>query len=233
MHRRLIEMARDPKLIPGVYNYCDSWCAYCQVTDRCLLFRRYGGEADRSTSLAQAIGNSLTEAIVLARHSAIEAGVTPSELDAAIALGPLDEPTLSPADLAIDSLGREYALHAARFLSSIVWMSPAGSGLSPAPLDVVAWYHLLIAAKTNRALLSAADAEGDEADAADDANGSAKIALIGIDRSRKALHKLRGVGHEATRAHLQALLDQLAGALERRLPDARRFVRPGLDEAAS
>ena len=112
------------------------------------------------------------------------------------------QPVVDRTDLAIDGLSREYALHAGRFLSSIVWMSPAGSVPSPAPLDVVAWYHVLIVAKTNRALMSAAHADGDEAAAIDDANGSAKIALIGIDRSRKAL----GAGRwEAMRAAGAAL----------------------------
>lgn len=34
----LKELARDPRFIPGIYNYCDRWCERCSFTSRCLLF---------------------------------------------------------------------------------------------------------------------------------------------------------------------------------------------------
>ncbi|MBN2492247.1 MAG: hypothetical protein JXQ29_15480 [Planctomycetes bacterium] len=33
------DLAADPRLIPGVYHYCDHWCARCGLTARCLRFR--------------------------------------------------------------------------------------------------------------------------------------------------------------------------------------------------
>jgi len=35
---KLIEMAENPDLIPGIYNYCDRWCERCTFTSRCLTF---------------------------------------------------------------------------------------------------------------------------------------------------------------------------------------------------
>src|SRR5438046_6274832 len=35
---RLITRAEDPRLIPGVYNYCDGRCPRCPFTQRCLTF---------------------------------------------------------------------------------------------------------------------------------------------------------------------------------------------------
>ena len=35
---RLVARASDPRLIPGIYNYCDRWCQRCPFTDRCLTF---------------------------------------------------------------------------------------------------------------------------------------------------------------------------------------------------
>ena len=32
--------APDPRLIPGIYNYCHMRCDECAFTDRCLTFRR-------------------------------------------------------------------------------------------------------------------------------------------------------------------------------------------------
>src|SRR5262245_16846437 len=34
----LFKLARNPKLIPGIYNYCDRWCERCQFTTRCLTY---------------------------------------------------------------------------------------------------------------------------------------------------------------------------------------------------
>jgi len=35
---RLVARASNPRLIPGIYNYCDRWCERCGFTDRCLQF---------------------------------------------------------------------------------------------------------------------------------------------------------------------------------------------------
>jgi hypothetical protein len=35
---RLIARARNPRLIPGIYNYCDGRCPRCRFTDRCLVY---------------------------------------------------------------------------------------------------------------------------------------------------------------------------------------------------
>ena len=32
----LLSLAKDPKFIPGIYNYCDRWCERCPFTSRCL-----------------------------------------------------------------------------------------------------------------------------------------------------------------------------------------------------
>ena len=36
--RTLTELARNPNLISGVYNYCDRWCERCPLSSRCLLY---------------------------------------------------------------------------------------------------------------------------------------------------------------------------------------------------
>ena len=35
---RLVARAADPRLIPGIYNYCDGRCPRCAFTERCLTF---------------------------------------------------------------------------------------------------------------------------------------------------------------------------------------------------
>ena len=40
---RIVELASDPQLIPGIYNTCDQWCDYCVATERCLSFKIHRG----------------------------------------------------------------------------------------------------------------------------------------------------------------------------------------------
>ena len=96
--------------------------------------------------------------------------------------------------------------------------------------DVIAWFHTLIPVKVNRALTV-----WPQEPASSDNVGSAKVALIGIDRSHAAWLELveRGDVPMSEAAPFIADLVWLGEALERVYPEARAFVRPGLDEPAA
>jgi hypothetical protein len=86
--------------------------------------------------------------------------------------------------------------------------------------------------KVHRALTGLADDDPDLREWPADHDGSAKIALIGIDRSRAAWLQAveQGViSHAAVQPFIADLI-WLGDALERVFPKARAFVRPGLDE---
>src|SRR3982751_5634138 len=36
--RTLTELANNPDLISGIYNYCDRWCERCPLTSHCLVY---------------------------------------------------------------------------------------------------------------------------------------------------------------------------------------------------
>src|SRR5262249_60370825 len=39
MRRRTFpDLANNPDLISGVYNYCDRWCERCPLTSRCMVY---------------------------------------------------------------------------------------------------------------------------------------------------------------------------------------------------
>jgi hypothetical protein len=122
-------------------------------------------------------------------------------------------------------------------------------------IDVIRWYQFFIAAKTYRAVMDLEDREEidqvadvdpftdeelDDEDvwlraSIDDSNGSAKVALIAIDRSSNAWRAMLGwmpekkdsIGPILTR------LEQLRHGLEETFPRARDFIRPGFDETHS
>jgi hypothetical protein len=97
-------------------------------------------------------------------------------------------------------------------------------------VDVVGWYHMFIYVKLMRAISGLFEEDG--ADAESDANGSAKIALIAIDRSISAW---RVIAKEKPSCEngikpFVACLAGLRRRVEETLPNARAFRRPGFDD---
>ncbi len=102
--------------------------------------------------------------------------------------------------------------------------------------EVIQWYQHQIAVKLMRAIRSAGREEerDDDMDIAlqcSDADGSAKVALLGIDRSVAAWAELlRQMPDEQDRIlPLLASLGRLRRDLETIFPRARAFLRPGFD----
>ena len=48
--RTLTELANNPDLISGIYNYCDRWCELCPLTSRCLVYATEQEDYDSSKS---------------------------------------------------------------------------------------------------------------------------------------------------------------------------------------
>jgi hypothetical protein len=96
---------------------------------------------------------------------------------------------------------------------------------------VIERFALFIGGKVFRAVSDARHANA-LAGRQRDANGSAKAALLGIDRSLAAwreLHVQHERGEQAVRA-LTAILQQLRTKIEERFPEALLFLRPGFDD---
>jgi hypothetical protein len=115
------------------------------------------------------------------------------------------------------------------FLNVHAWLDDRHSAKTFAnpndPLAVISWFAALIPVKVGRALSGLAWAEADDFDDDRDYDGSAKVALIGIERSHAAWLQ---VGDGA--GSFIADLVWLGEALEEMFPRARAFVRPAFDE---
>ena len=109
-------------------------------------------------------------------------------------------------------------------------------------VEVIRWYQFFIAAKVFRALMGndderdgvyPADNEDEINPAQTDANGSAKIALIAIERSLGAWRIMQSCVPDKTDsiAPMMATLENLRCGIEETHPLARDFIRPGFDEA--
>lgn len=122
-------------------------------------------------------------------------------------------------------------------------------------VEVIRWYQFLIPSKIFRALMGferqtsteqlVDDGLIEPAEPSDDeglmdviqnhSDGSAKIALIAIDRSLNAWRILQLSLPEKTDSIVPMLvkLDRLRQATEAAFPEARDFIRPGFDEMQS
>jgi len=106
-------------------------------------------------------------------------------------------------------------------------------------IDVIHWYLHFIHVKLARAIGSQAEDElEDDPDlkpSLNDGDGSAKVAMIAMDRSLSAWSALRPRFPEEEGAILGFLqqLARLRKGTERVFPNAHAFVRPGFDEGLS
>ena len=102
-------------------------------------------------------------------------------------------------------------------------------------IAILYWYQFFVAAKVHRAFHSILDLDGYEdpdelSDPQSDANGSAKVALIAVERSILAWTYLLNTNNAAViKPHIEQL-ETIKSMVERKFPNARDFVRPGFDE---
>ena len=239
----------DPKMISGIHNYCDRWCERCAFTSHCVVYATEQADPDvdparhdiNNAAFWQKLSGIFADTRQLIDSWAKEAGVTfdPAELE---------EIAREKDQLHQDVRNHPLAIVAGDYAQTVAdWFRPnettehsdtqeqTASDKSDTDeyVEKILWYHIFIAAKLMRALQSILEADANEY-AGCDADGSAKVALIGIDRSLIAWNVLA----EAQSAKLDSIqkimlqLENLRLDAERQFPHAREFIRPGLDELA-
>lgn len=221
--------------IVGVFNYCDRWCEACALTSRCRLFAdmaRIEASMDpHMTAVVHAppLPRDLPpapppwmEEFVEAMNEAADRPLSPEELKAF-------HPVIPAAYTSIHVRAAAYASRIRGWLASQANDPRVRSPHDP--VAVIAWFAALNRSKIYRALTGLAEDDGDRSVPADH-DGSAKVALIGIDRSRDAWGQLREEGRAPEPLARWSLeqLTWLGARLESVFPEARRFVRPGFDE---
>jgi hypothetical protein len=235
---RTIARARDPRLIPGIYNYCDGRCPRCAFTERCLVFLENSGEsAERhaASGAGDGVEVSLERAVAMlteiARREGVDLSALACEHDSTHALVTLEherDPLVVRA--------REYSTIAWRVSRAVAPVVAArGDQTAIEAVATIEWFSSRIAAKLYRAVCGHADAWQADADVQTDYDGSAKAALIAIRESRTAWITLMSAGTAAADgvpAHAAKALDDLDAAVREQFPRAEQFVRPGFDEPA-
>jgi hypothetical protein len=224
--------------IVDVFNYCDRWCEACPFTSRCRLF------ADMAECSA-ALDRNL-QAVVEAPPLPQDVSSDPpewvqqliEELNAASAapMSPGKNEELrqyrreaAPEHQPIQARARDYAKNVHAWLRERQFEDVHDPG---DPRAVIAWFHILVPSKVARALKGLAHDEPELRDRRPDHDGSAKVALHGIERSHVAWLQVaeRGLASNRELEPFLADLVWLGEELERVFPNARAFVRPAFDE---
>ncbi len=257
-HKTLKKLARDPKYISGIYNYCDRWCERCPFTSRCLnhtLAEEKFGDLKEKDALNEAFWQRLSgvfqDTLCLLKEMAEEQGIDLNQADQEMngqgermrrekALGHLLFHTSEKYAQAVEEWFRsheflfhekEEELNRIRLLSSK--KDPSEEALSiNETTEIIRWYQFQICVKLKRAIESASEEESETHDFPKDSDGSAKVALIGIERSISAWTLFLSFFPDQKKEILGLIrsLENIKGRLEMEFPRARAFARPGFDD---
>jgi hypothetical protein len=228
--------------IDSISSYCDSWCERCAFTDRCAVYACKAAIAmcgDPAAGLELALGEP----------QAVSATVAASSPWA----GAFDDVRMSPEEerdfarnerqrrkrlnaLALARIAREFSL------AALVWIRTRQHALAASAdpilkeaFAVAAHDAMLVGAKLHRAVdgrdrWRRADEDIDVPAVQSDWNGSAKVALLSIERSHLAWQTIAGATGDRDASGFAEQLEALRTRLLDEFPRAMEFVRPGFDD---
>jgi hypothetical protein len=257
--KQLQELAKDPRFIPGIYNYCDRWCERCAFTFRCMTFALEENESDGPQSYDihnKAFWDKLHDIFQLTLEMVSE---TAEQMG--IDINAIDHDEMAEQTEQVHNLSKvqPYSLAAESYIHTVnVWFDSNEvilkekvselqtlaqadiPGVRPSDeviniedcLEVIRWYQHQIYVKLCRAASGLLHSKfGSLEYSARDANGSAKVAIIGIKRSMAAWGYLLNRLPDQERGIIDMLvsLKRLLRQIETAFPDARMFLRPGFD----
>ncbi len=246
-NEQIAEITNTPvgDYIPGIYNYCDRWCERCDFTDRCQNYsflneimkeieereRNPGNEIspgedepdfpfDDDDDLP--FGSYIDDDDDLDEENDLFSAQQKSERHPLVTL------CEAHSDEAHDWLSRHYT----DFEKNLTyWLAKGHADDMSNGFEVFSYYNHFIHMKLQRAV--SGYFEQDSYEGADsDMNGSAKVALIALDRSLAALNLLKRYlkTERPTLKKFHHTLEKIRYMAEETFPEARSFIRPGLDE---
>ena len=236
--RTLTELANNPDLISGVYNYCDRWCERCPLTSRCLVYATEQEDNDsprNRDTCNEAFWRKVTAIfqdtrkliVVWAEEAGVDLNRTSDDDDSR---GKRKRQLVDNHPLT--KAGKKYANTASD------WFREFDQTIELCDLEdareVIQWYQYQIAVKTMRALSGRKEESEEDPEIMDfpkDSDGSAKVALIGIDRSIAAWRMVQLSLPDRVESIVPLILqlERLRIRLEKSFPQARDFIRPGFD----
>lgn len=255
----ITDLAGDPRFIPGIYNYCDRWCERCPFSARCLTYameQREGAGPEardpRNAAFWERLHETFQATLELLKDIAEREGIDLESGDAEAAAAERGRDQEARKNHPLARAAKAYAKMVDEWFGSadarferkqdelnlkleleVRQSDPHVEATTIADAtEVLRWYQHQISVKLMRAISGAArDEPSDPPEYPKDSDGSAKVALIAMDRSIGAWGVLRQHFPEEgdTIIGVLAHLSRLRRRTEQALPNARGFIRPGFD----
>jgi hypothetical protein len=232
---QLNELSKGEKLISGIYNYCDRWCERCSMANHCsIYYMELSDNQPQNGKNIDRINEIFTLTMEMLHEISEEMGIKLSELPE------IDIPEHQPTDVEKHAIDLDRRFH--------LWMVQQESDLAHRlqllqqtdahraktlknAIEIVEWHMNLVGPKLHRAMTVIHANDFNEVELLD-RRGSAKVALISIDKCTGAFgYLLKQFPHYET--EILGFLSQLSSIKKLLLatfPDAMDFKRPGFDE---
>ena len=258
---------RNPRFIPGIYDYCDRWCERCEFSHRCAQFAMRSHDRPDDPRTRDSENRKFWDALGASAHAGAATLKNKRRAAKARTAKPVTIEAAAAHEKRLDRRARtlgQRETNAALTYSHMVdeWFNNelrlplqhvrnlerrVEKGLTTVAsakgelvrlndcVEVIRWYQAFIYVKISRAFMSLVEEEEDRTLAATrDSSGSAKVALIAIERSIAAWVAMREMFPVETDSMLEILihLDRLRRSVRRKFPKAKSFRRPGFDDKA-
>jgi hypothetical protein len=249
----------NPNYIQGIYNYCDRWCKKCEFTARCMhyaLSEDHFSDPDSKNITNKIFWQKITElfkvTLEMLNDLVEQEDIDMNMFDSKKALQELDKRKE-------EAKNNECSLDANSYIDLVnKWFNDSEEIITQNEdvlnlneeieikknvfvknvnelkenLEAIQWYQYQIYIKINRAVEESLSNPPETNDFQSNYNGSAKVALLGIDRSLLAWEFIMNKFPEKEDEILPILihLGRLRKKIEKLFPEARGFIRPGFDE---
>jgi len=235
----LTETVKNPQIITGIHNYCNRWCERCTQTSRCSVYQTNDKLPADNEDFAQSI-SQLFEATLDMLYKYAE------KYNISLDFSEEEFAEYEKERERIDDIVQNSAaiILVQQYRNQVKeWFELRNNDESPVVeirlqdpmladcLEVIQWYQTLLEVKLMRALKSKMEEERLQFEPFDSLP-TAKLLLVSIDRNIGAWGYLYQKFKDSEDEILEILvcLQRLSKEIEQVFPDARSFVREGLDE---
>lgn len=241
--------------IPLIHNYCDRWCERCAFTARCVVFAEQNQLSDEekdpdSPAFWEHLQQKFKDAIDQLHEMMERLDIPIEDPEAQEGETPEESPEQKALEAQAHNLASAYADSVEAFFKNNEAFFEQQSdeqtqrhnmglpidlealGFAREAVETIRWYQHFIEAKTLRALSGLTDLDDWEDPLQSDGNGSAKVAVLAVQRSSDAWAVLgrEFADKRAEVAAIQAQLDAVKQLIEQYFPQWQAFHRPGFDD---
>ena len=250
------------KNIPFIHNYCDRWCERCAFTSRCAVGESESKLKPEEKDIDNKafwdnLSKNFAEGLLLLKKAAKEHGLDLDNLPPE-EIAEIDKQhkknRIESKNHPISRLSWDYSEAARTWLETMPGLEEKKEELLTGinlglqteadvnelalevreNISVINWYVFFIHVKFMRALTGKWEDDNweEENGYQRDFDGSAKIAMIAVDRTIQAWLKLFQLmpDREDQFFPLLAQLQKIKTIAEKEFPKAQKFIRPGFDE---